>query len=499
MKVSTNENRNSKHLEIPIPFYFKDKKGSSKTSSTTERDRQATAHEVRNDSANAESAIYKVYVPPFDRGTPEEWLKFYKTLERIIDGNGLTTGPSQYNLARALLTGDALKHFNNRAQALGAATVAHFKLSMQAVTTHVFPKHALQVQRRHLRSYSVRLIPEVTIDEFFARWQELNDYLALFPPFNGNEQKLPNDEIVELIYAKLPKRIKGDLERMNDFDLNETDITQFKEALERLELSYELEEKPEYFKDDSKKETQQSSKTTGKRRRDSDRLPPRPMKKPCMLHGTNDHTTDECRVLKVQAERMQASWKAQNPAQRAQKKRDEKNNKPYNRQELHNLVIDTVSNTFEEKFVPKVEEMFHTALENHNKRARDDYEDESIFSEEEHAIEEAETSFDADLDEAVVSQESMALSALRTRPTKRQKTNHLLPVAVGIINSRLGKVRTRKIRILFDSGSSGSIVVENVVRKLRMTRDATITWDTKGGHFRTSKKCKASFILPEFF
>ena len=46
---------------------------------------------------------------------------------------------------------------------------------------------------------------------------------------------------------------------------------------------------------------------------------------------------------------------------------------------------------------------------------------------------------------------------------------------------------------------SGSIILEKFVRKLRMQKDTTTNWITKGGNFQTSKKCKTTFILKEFY
>ena len=37
------------------------------------------------------------------------------------------------------------------------------------------------------------------------------------------------------------------------------------------------------------------------------------------------------------------------------------------------------------------------------------------------------------------------------------------------------------------------------VRKLCMQKDTTTNWITKGGNFQTSKKCKTTFILKEFY
>ena len=68
-----------------------------------------------------------------------------------------------------------------------------------------------------------------------------------------------------------------------------------------------------------------------------------------------------------------------------------------------------------------------------------------------------------------------------------------------LVNTKLGKSRYKKIRILLDSRSSGSIILEKFVHKLCMQNDTTTSWITKGGNFQTSKKCKATFILKEFF
>jgi hypothetical protein len=100
---------------------------------------------------------YKVYLSPFNHSSLEEWLKFHIKLNLIIEGNGLTTGLNWYNLMRALFKGEALHHFNNKAQELGAVTVAHHTKCMQAVTEHIFPKNALQVQKCHLHSQCISI------------------------------------------------------------------------------------------------------------------------------------------------------------------------------------------------------------------------------------------------------------------------------------------------------------------------------------------------------
>ena len=88
--------------------------------------------------------------------------------------------------------------------------------------------------------------------------------------------------------------------------------------------------------------------------------------------------------------------------------------------------------------------------------------DESECDDDDSTVSDDISPIDDQLNEQVVSPECMALSALRDPPRKRQKTNHLTPITVGLINRRLGKVKMDKISILLDSGSSGSIVVDTL-------------------------------------
>jgi hypothetical protein len=52
---------------------------------------------------------------------------------------------------------------------------------------------------------------------------------------------------------------------------------------------------------------------------------------------------------------------------------------------------------------------------------------------------------------------------------------------------------------LLDSGSSGSIILAKFVKKLCLKDDVKTQWSTKGGIFNTTKRCKATFILHQFY
>ena len=108
-------------------------------------------HKVHYDPANADLQMYKIYLNLFDTGLVEQWLKFLTKLNLIITGNGLMAGPAKFNLMQSLLKGEALQHFNNKAQELGDETNVHHKLCLNAVSAHILPKNDLWMQKCYMQ------------------------------------------------------------------------------------------------------------------------------------------------------------------------------------------------------------------------------------------------------------------------------------------------------------------------------------------------------------
>ena len=130
-----------------------------------------------------------------------------------------------------------------------------------------------------------------------------------------------------------------------------------------------------------------------------------------------------------------------------------------------------------------VKEIFETHMKTLKKHSHKDTDSNSVSEHEYYCME------DVGLDlEDVNSSETFALSDLCRPPQKHQKANHLTPVIIVLINTWLGKSRFKKIRILLDSGSSGSIILEKFVCKLWMQNDTTTSWIMKGGNFQTSRQ-----------
>ena len=61
----------------------------------------------------------------------------------------------------------------------------------------------------------------------------------------------------------------------------------------------------------------------------------------------------------------------------------------------------------------------------------------------------------------------------------------------------LGKNKTQRIRVLCDSGASGTILNRKFAEKLRIRKDKSSTWATAAGSFNTTERTKINFALPE--
>eukprot|EP00957_Ditylum_brightwellii_P087070 6627293-Ditylum_brightwellii.AAC.1 len=53
-------------------------------------------------------AIYKLSVPFFGEGTPEEWIRLQRGLQAMLKGQNVMQGPASYTVANTLLKGNAL-------------------------------------------------------------------------------------------------------------------------------------------------------------------------------------------------------------------------------------------------------------------------------------------------------------------------------------------------------------------------------------------------------
>eukprot|EP00957_Ditylum_brightwellii_P151691 11551723-Ditylum_brightwellii.AAC.1 len=99
---------------------------------------QFHTYNLRTTPADVTSPIYKLSIPFFDKGTPEEWIKFRCGLQVVLKGQNVTQGPLSYAVAKTLLKGNALTVFEQAEIAHGNQTVPNFELCLDDVAEHVF-------------------------------------------------------------------------------------------------------------------------------------------------------------------------------------------------------------------------------------------------------------------------------------------------------------------------------------------------------------------------
>jgi hypothetical protein len=95
---------------------------------------------------------YEMQVKIFKSGTPEEFIKILIALKKVLKGQNITTGQSQYAMARILFNGEALTSFNNVSQ-VGTETVQNLEIVLKKMAGPVFPLRAYAMQKQAMRRF----------------------------------------------------------------------------------------------------------------------------------------------------------------------------------------------------------------------------------------------------------------------------------------------------------------------------------------------------------
>ena len=267
-------------------------------------------YKLRNDPSDPQSPGYDLTIPYFRDGTPEQFLRFRKNLQKVFAGQNVTDGPNMFTIGRRLMDGDALSHFENfvTAEAL-TQTVNNFNRAMEAVGKHVFPAQAAKLQKRYLRRF-VRKPMGMTSRMFVARVQELNNYLPHFPSQVPGEpiQKLDDDEIIDLMEFGVPRSWQKKMEEHN-FDSTNTTIGEFLAFCERMERIEQMDTaksgggRP----DQGGGRAGKANDSNRKRKADVAALKSNKGEKNsfCLYHGENNtHSTDQCYLVKKEVRLM---------------------------------------------------------------------------------------------------------------------------------------------------------------------------------------------------
>eukprot|EP00957_Ditylum_brightwellii_P047890 3637293-Ditylum_brightwellii.AAC.1 len=144
-------------------------------------------------------------------------------------------------------------------------SVPHFKLCLDDVAEHVFPKKAGQTQKRYMQR-NLLLVGGMTVKEWVAQVSELNKYLKDFPARNGTKiQPLNDDKIMDILEYGVPALWHREF-TIQGFDPVDQGLKTFVKFCTRLELCEPSADKP-------KDKKSPKSKIAGKHKADTSTKP----------------------------------------------------------------------------------------------------------------------------------------------------------------------------------------------------------------------------------
>jgi hypothetical protein len=265
-----------------------------------------------------ESQVYSLSVPYYNSGTPESWILFRKNLDKILIGQNITTGPPTYAMKRRILEGASLAKFEDSTATRGTETLEHFTQVLEDMGAYVFPRRALQMEKRYMRRY-MRKPRALKMREYMARVEELNHDLRYFPTFMPGARLL-EDELLDIYEYGVPATWQKRF-LLQGFDPLEHSKQEFLEFCERLEATEDIfEEHASARRKASPKDRYKANegisapatRSSGNTRNNYNSK--NRSSKFCRLHGQQQsHDTGTCKVLLDQADKMKSTWRTQPP------------------------------------------------------------------------------------------------------------------------------------------------------------------------------------------
>jgi hypothetical protein len=302
-------------------------------------DGAVTSFKLRCNPTDSNSLQYELKVRSFGTGTVEQYILWKRDLDKLIKGQNLERAEDKFEMARKVLEGDALAIFNEKAHDEVVEDDESFKKCLEGLANHVFPQNALTNQKAWLRrSDDVYKKPHIKTRTWVARLNEINLMLKEFPPNFSADQMIQEEDFNEIIEFRIPNTWRAKMVDHSFVPAIHTlaEIIEFCERQEGTEKMLSNDSHPKNGNDtqQSKNNTPKSSSKAGNAHDRSSQGGSKRKSRGhhtsyvdsggtdgCMVHPTAvDHTSNECRVLQKQVQRLKAKWDAQ-PTQSQSNKR----------------------------------------------------------------------------------------------------------------------------------------------------------------------------------
>ena len=102
--------------------------------------------------------------------------------------------------------------FNTNAATLCSESVSNLKDCLTALTTHIFPVSALQIQKQYMRRL-LKNPTDIPTKDHVAQVMELNNYLPWFSEATTTNGKLSKENVMDLLKFSLPGKWLHEMKR----------------------------------------------------------------------------------------------------------------------------------------------------------------------------------------------------------------------------------------------------------------------------------------------
>jgi hypothetical protein len=211
-------------------------------------------------------------------------------------------------------------------------TAEHVTEALRLVITNACPFKVLQKQKRYMRRY-MRKPNDMKVRTYMHSLMRINiEEIPHLPPF-AQDQRLSEDEIIEIILNVTPNSWSQEMDRQN-FDPEQQSILSllpFMERIEQLEPTPTANQDGQHGKKEPKEGYNKCTKTTGDNKKSA-------TGKWCTFHKSDTHNTEDCKVLNAKKSNNKPPYKNK------MWKKDTDESKNYTRKELNWLVKKLVVN-----------------------------------------------------------------------------------------------------------------------------------------------------------
>ena len=298
---------------------------------------------LQTDPGNPNAPTVKFTFPVLDgsKESPREVIQWRCNIDRCVVGLNADTGVKQDALIKQFCKGLALSAYLGslassynaqkaadilRAEAalVPAANAAHaarnqdladaraktltmylgenvgpgwVRTAANAILTQILPHKILQRVKRYLRR-EARKPADMKVKTYYMNIQRINDEeIVRLPPNFNAAQKIPADELVDILLFGTPKSWQKEMDRQGFDPLTHT-AQQVIDFMERIELTEDF--------DSDKKVTTVAKKNNNKKKSSSNTTADGTYE--CMVHGKNNtHDTSDCKTLKAQVKKLKTN------------------------------------------------------------------------------------------------------------------------------------------------------------------------------------------------